>query len=232
MSSSGSILEAKELAIAAGGRRLIEGVDIELTTGEMLAMTGPSGCGKTSLLRAISGLDDPASGSIRFRGDSPLQTGWPDFRRHVVLIHQRPVMLDATVEENLMRPFRYRSVGMEFDRSLAVKLMNELSLRESQLHDPARRLSIGEQQRVSLIRALLIEPAVLLLDEPSSALDEQSRSALESVLIREIRRSRPERSAIVVTHDRVQGERLCDRMLDLEPYVVPADTSGGDGHAR
>ncbi|MDY7110364.1 MAG: ATP-binding cassette domain-containing protein [Planctomycetota bacterium] len=227
---SETLLSTIDLAVSAGGTRLLEGITLKLHAGEMLALTGPSGCGKTSLLRAIAGLDDPDAGEVRFREQPPEHTGWPAFRRHVTFVHQRPVMLNATVEENLRRPFRYRHVAREFDRDRAVALLKDFGLGEEHLAQEARTLSIGQQQRVSVVRALLIEPAVLLLDEPTSALDEDARSAVENLLRREGHRNG--RAALLVTHDREQARRLCDRSLDLRehlPEAGPRMRGGDDG---
>ena len=144
--------------------------------------------------------------------------GWPVFRRHVTFVHQRPVMLNATVEENLRRPLTHRHVAKDFDRDRALTLLRDLALGEEHLPQPARTLSIGQQQRVSVVRALLIEPEVLLLDEPTSALDEDARSGLEDLLRREGHRTG--RAALVVTHDREQARRLCDRQMDLREHIA------------
>jgi putative ABC transport system ATP-binding protein len=212
-----TLLSTIDLAVSAGGARLLENITLELCAGEMLALTGPSGCGKTSLLRAIAGLDDPEAGELRFRDQRPRDIGWPAYRRHVTFVHQRPVMLNATVEGNLRRPFQYRHVAREFDRDRAVALLKDFGLGEEHLAQEARTLSIGQQQRVSLVRALLIEPDVLLLDEPTSALDEDARSAVEDLLRREGHRKG--RAALLVTHDREQARRLCDRSLDLREHI-------------
>ncbi|UCD75782.1 MAG: ATP-binding cassette domain-containing protein [Phycisphaerales bacterium] len=222
------LLSIDDLAVSAGGVRLLEGVTMRMRPDELVALTGPSGCGKTTLLRAIAGLDDPSSGQVRFNGTTPGEMGWPRFRRHVVFLHQRPVMLEAPVEENLGRPLKHKSVDKIFDRDHAADLLAEVGLTAGHLKQPARTLSIGEQQRVSLVRALLIEPEVLLLDEPTSALDEDSRAAIEELLKRKT--SGGECAAIVVTHDRRQAERLADRVVNLKDHLS-AGRNGGGGHA-
>jgi ABC-type iron transport system FetAB ATPase subunit len=200
------------------GAPVLKDVDIALEREVLLGILGPSGCGKTSLLRTIAGLDDAADGEVRLRGRSPEEIGWPVYRRTVTLVQQQPVMLDDTVLENLARPFRHRSVSRPFDRGIAVDLMETLGLTEHCLGQQARTLSVGEQQRIALLRAILIGPEVLLLDEPTSALDEESETIIEQVLRLQVRRDG--RSAIVVTHDRRQAERLCDVRLDLQPNAI------------
>jgi ABC-type iron transport system FetAB ATPase subunit len=212
------VLEVRDLAIAPGDTPVLTDVNITLQRGMLLAIVGPSGCGKTSLLRAIAGLDDAAAGEVRLHDRSPAEVGWPAYRRVVTLVQQQPVMLDDTVLENLVRPLRHRSVSQSFDRGLAIDILETLGLTERCLGQQARTLSVGEQQRVALTRVILIEPEVLLLDEPTSALDEESQAIIEQVLRLQVRRHG--RSAIVVTHDRRQADRLCDAQLDLQPHVI------------
>ena len=217
------------LAVAPGGAPVLKDVNIALRREVLLGVLGPSGCGKTSLLRAIAGLEDAAAGEVRLHGRSPDEVGWPVYRRTVTLVQQQPVMLDDTVLENLARPFRHHSVSRPFDRGLAVDLLETLGLTERCLGQQARTLSVGEQQRVALLRAILIGPEVLLLDEPTSALDEESEAIIERVLRLQVRHNG--RSAIVVTHDRSQAERLCDERLDLQPHAIPSAQRRGLGDA-
>ena len=223
------VLEVRDLAIVPGGAPVLRDISISLQRGTLLAIVGPSGCGKTSLLRTIAGLDDAAKGEVRLHDRSPEEIGWPAYRRVVTLVQQQPVMLDDSVLENLLRPLRHRTVSQPFDRGLAVDILETLGLTERCLGQQARTLSVGEQQRVALTRAILIEPEVLLLDEPTSALDEESQAIIEQVLRFQVRRHG--RSAIIVTHDRRQADRLCDAQLDLQPHVVHRAQRGGVGDA-
>ena len=223
------VLEVRDLAIVPGGAPVLRDISISLQRGTLLAIVGPSGCGKTSLLRTIAGLDDAAKGEVRLHDRSPEEIGWPAYRSVVTLVQQQPVMLDDTVLENLGRPLRHRSVSQPFDRELAIDILETLGLTERCLGQQARTLSVGEQQRVALTRAILIEPEVLLLDEPTSALDEESQAIIEQVLRFQVRQHA--RSAIIVTHDRRQADRLCDAQLDLQPHVVHRAQRGGVGDA-
>lgn len=210
------LLALNGYAVAAGKRRLLEGLDLTLDPGQLLGIIGPSGCGKTTLLRAVAGLIDPAHGEVRFNGTPPGAEGWPNYRRHVVLLDQRPALLDATVEENLARPFTYRSARGGFPRSRAMDLLQRAGIDPGRLSQGARSLSVGQQQRVSLVRALLLDPAVLLLDEPTGALDEDSVAAVETLLREESQRT--PFGALLVTHDKSLAARLCDPCIDLGDY--------------
>jgi ABC-type iron transport system FetAB ATPase subunit len=210
------VLRLSGLAVATAGKTLLVGIDLELLAGELVALIGPSGCGKTTLLRAITGLCNPAAGKARLHGHCPDEMRWPCFRRQTVLVDQRPVLLDESVRENLVRPFGYRTANSAFSAEKARKLLSRLGLKDGVLDQAARSLSQGEQQRVCLARALLIEPAVLLLDEPTSALDEDSVENVEKILCEEVHRRNL--AALIVTHDRRQAERWCDRIVDLKAY--------------
>lgn len=178
-----------------------------------VALIGPSGCGKTTLLRAVAGLIDPAAGAVKLRGESPATVGWPEFRRQVAYVAQQPVLFDATVAANLARPFRYRSVAGEFTRERAAALLERLGL--DCLEENAWELSVGQQQRVCLARALLVQPAVLLLDEPAAALDETAAAKMEKLLLEQADAGL---GVLLVTHNRQQAGRWCERQLDLTEH--------------
>lgn len=223
------------LTVASNGVRLLERLDLTVEAGEVVGLTGRSGCGKTTLLRAVAGLIDPVEGEVKLDGRRAEDLGWPAYRRRVVLVDQRPVLLDATVRANLDRPFRYNVAETGFPAERAAELLDRLELGSHRMLQDARSLSVGQQQRVCLIRALLVEPAVLLLDEPTSALDQESLSAVES-LIREQAHGRG-LACLIVTHDIVQIERWCDRRVDLTPNIVeptvvpPTNAKGGGSYA-
>jgi putative ABC transport system ATP-binding protein len=221
----GSVLSLSRFAVAAAGRTLLAGIDLQLSGGELLAIIGPSGCGKTSLLRAVAGLTDPVEGEARLAGQCPADLRWPCYRRRNVLVDQRPVLRSGTVRANLERPFRYRTATGPYPAAAAQELLEQLGLGPDRLNQDARSLSQGEQQRVCLARALLLEPAVLLLDEPTSALDEEAAAATEQVVRREARHRGL--AGLIVTHSRRQAERWCDRSFDLKPYMARQAKAGG-----
>jgi len=213
------LLELERLSVEAEGQHpLLRGVSLSLGKGELLALTGPSGCGKTTLLRSVAGIIDPAAGQVTFLGRTPAEHGWPAYRRRVVFVSQQPVMLENTVRENLARPFRYRSAaGASFPEQLARELLDRLGVGGERLDQQARSLSVGQQLRVGFIRALLLEPAVLLLDEPASALDEESAGRLRQQLEREAEER--DLAALLVTHDRSEASGWCHRKFDLRAFA-------------
>ena len=217
-SDEGLLLEVREVSVAAGGSVLLRDVAFSLPAGGAAALGGPSGCGKTTLLRAVAALDDLASGEVLLRGKRPEEYDWPAWRRRVVLVHQRPVVLRGTVRDNLARPFSYAAAGgVPFPEDRAAELLDRLEVGSDRMDQDARSLSVGQQQRVCVARALLVEPDVLLLDEPSSALDESSLTLLE----REIAAFRSRGGAVaVVSHDLHFVSRLGGHVVELAPNVT------------
>ncbi len=204
------------MEVIIGGVRLLCDVAFSVARGELLGLMAPSGRGKTTLLRTAAGLIDGGTGRILLHGRPPEHYGWPAFRRRVVLVGQKPALLDASVEANLRRPWRYASAAGTFPEAEAGALLERLGLDGAALSQQAHTLSVGQQQRVCLVRALLLEPDALLLDEPTSALDEDAAAAVEHTL-REQAETRG-MAAVVVSHDRAQMARLCARSVELAPY--------------
>ncbi len=205
---------ADKLSVAAGGVRLLAGVEVCLERGAWVGVAGPSGCGKSTLLRAVAGLSDASEGEIRLDGHTPGELGWPGFRRQVVLVAQKPVLLDGSVEDNLARPFSYRTAEGAYPQERAEGLLARLGL-AGRMAQEARSLSVGQQQRVCLVRSLLLSPRVVLLDEPTSALDEAAAEAVLA-LLEELRAEGL--GLLMVSHDRGQMERWCGRIVDLAPF--------------
>jgi len=170
------------------------------------ALLGPSGSGKSTLLRLLNRLADPDEGVVRFHGTDVRELDPLDLRRRVGLVPQLPAPVPGSVRENVC--FGPRLNGDEVDPERPVRLAG---LDSSFLERDASRLSVGEQQRVMLARALALEPEVLLLDEPTASLDSAATAAVEDAL-----RNLQEVSLVLVTHDRGQAERLAGRTIELE----------------
>jgi putative ABC transport system ATP-binding protein len=216
-------LRGRGLAVEAG-TRLLSGLDLDVAPGEVCAVTGASGVGKTTLLRALAGLIDFAEGEVRLGGQIPADIGWPTFRRRVVYVAQRPALHEESVEATLARPFRYRSAKGAFSAGRAEELLARVGVGAERLSQEARSLSVGQQQRVCVVRGLLVEPEFLLADEPTSALDAEAVRAVEE-LLREEAHLR-QMGVLVVTHDAAQAERFCDRRIDLGPFAAPEKAIG------
>ena len=236
------ILRLRGLVVKTGDRTLLTGFDLTVAAGELVAVTGPSGCGKTALLRTISGLQ-AGEGTVTLHGQTPQQLGWPHFRRQVLQVDQQPVLLAGTVQDNLQRPFTYGHMTAAFDPDRASQLLARTGLGDVGLGDvdlgnvglgkvglgkaslgsvglgsDALALSVGQQQRVCLVRALLLDPAILLLDEPTAALDEAAVAQAEELVTDQVTTQRA--GALIVTHNTQQAARWCDRQIDLTPYLA------------
>ncbi len=227
-----ALLSLNAVTVGVGRAPLLAEVSLALQPGELIALTGPSGSGKTTLLRAVAGLISPLAGDVLLTGRRPEDLGWPEYRRNVVLVQQQPALLDVTVAGNLERAFSYQVASRCFSADRACWLLERLGIESGRMVQQARSLSSGEQQRVCLARGLLVEPRVLLLDEPTAALDEETEAAVEELVSEET--SRRGAGAVVVTHDRRQAERWCDRTVDLSANMhglalAQSGTVGCDG---
>jgi ABC-type multidrug transport system ATPase subunit len=205
-------LSVKDLGFGIGGRTLGRGFAIDVDAGDSVGVMAPSGAGKTTLLRTLAGLIDPLAGTMTLDARAPEAWGWPEWRRRVIYVAQRPVIFRGSVLDNVARAFAYRSAGAAFDRSRAERGLERLGL-GSHRDTPAERLSAGEQQRVGLLRALELRPSVLLLDEPTSALDVETEALVESML-GELSRNHGA-ALIVVTHRPEQAGRVAQRVIAL-----------------
>jgi putative ABC transport system ATP-binding protein len=198
------------------GGWLIREVSAWVGFGERLGVLGPSGAGKTVLLRAIALLDPLDEGSVRWDGRVVRGADVPDYRKRVVYLHQRPALLEGTVEDNLRYPFALRAHrDRSFDPTRAEDLLERLGRERGFLAKNSRDLSGGESQLVGLIRAVQLDPAVLLLDEPTASLDPAATRAVEGWLDDWLAARPAERALVWVSHDADQARRMTGRRIHL-----------------
>lgn len=153
------------------GRRMLDGVTLSILRGAFTTLAGPSGAGKTTLLRLINRLDDADGGTVSVLGTPLAQWSVGELRRRVALVTQEPSLLGMTVRENLILPFRLRG-GLPPDLEHRMEsAMEAAQLEPELLRESAASLSVGQKQRAALARALIGEPEVLLLDEPTAGQD-------------------------------------------------------------
>ena len=198
----------RDVTCRRGGRVILPGLTVELEEG-MTALVGPSGAGKSTLLRLLNRLVDPDSGTIDYRGRDVRDYDVLELRREIALVPQLPALLPNSVAQNVSYGPGLCGRQCDLDRALALA-----GLASTFAERPAKQLSVGEQQRVMLARALALEPAVLLLDEPTAALDQRTRDAVERTLLE--LHQRVSAAIILVTHDQGQARRLGDRVLVLD----------------
>jgi putative ABC transport system ATP-binding protein len=222
------LLEARGIGRLAPltGQWLLKDIDLAVRGGDRVAIVGPNGSGKTLLLRALTLLDPIEAGVILWQGQPLSAQAIPHYRRDVIYLHQRPVLTDGSVEDNLRRPFElhcHRPRG--FDRAVVLDFLRQHGLEEAFLAKSARELSGGEGQVVSLLRAIQLEPHVLLLDEPTAALDARTVTLLEQCVAHWQEASPGERAVIWVSHNRDQVERVADRILAMKAGVLSGSTT-------
>jgi heme exporter protein A len=196
------VCETVALVRRFGRRRAVNGIDLRIGAGECLALFGPNGAGKTTLLRLLAGLLRPTSGEVRILG-APLTSGAVAQRGEVGLISHQSMLYDVlTVAENI--EFAAKLHGVRDTRSATAAAVERLGLRGREL-TPVRALSRGWQQRVSIARAIVHQPALVLLDEPYTGLDVAGASAL-TLLLRSLRDAGS--ALALVTHSVDEGLAL------------------------
>ena len=174
------IFELDNLGFVSPEKMILEGISLSIKEGEHLTITGPSGSGKSSLLKLLAALVSPSSGLIFYQGQDLGDLDPVAYRREVSYCFQQPVLFGQTVRDNVAFPFEIRQIP--FDQERVLTALARLNLGPEFLEKPIKDLSGGEKQRVALVRNLLFEPKVLLLDEVSSGLDEKTKILLRTFL--------------------------------------------------
>lgn len=201
-------LKVRQLVYNVGKQRLIDGIDLTIEKDRRTIIMGPNGAGKSLLLRLLHGLLTPTEGEICW-GETPRVD---QARQRQALVFQRPVLLRRSVGANLCFALKLRRYTRA-EREERLRHILELASLSHLADRPARVLSQGEQQRVAVARALVLEPEVLLLDEPTVSLDPVSVEAIEELILAVHGRGT---KIILVTHDMAQARRLADEVVFLE----------------
>jgi len=195
---------------------LLDDVSLTIESGMRLALTGPSGGGKTLLLRALARLDSLDRGEIRYGGHRVYHDAVPRYRASVIYLHQRPALIEDTVDAALRKPFTLNVHRQrKFDRLLVMVLLSALGRDAAFLEKKVAELSGGEIQVSALVRALQLDPAILLLDEPTSALDGPTAMAVEQLIERWLTAS-DHRAMIWVSHNEAQARRVGRTAMHME----------------
>ncbi len=171
-----TIIELDGLSYKASDKVILSDIDLNVSKGDFLSITGPSGSGKSTLLKIVASLLSKSSGSFYFEGKAIEEIDPVTYRKAVSYCFQSPVLFGETVSDNLSFPFKIRNV--DFDKDRAEKMLASVGLEPIYLDKKITELSGGEKQRVALIRNIIFTPKVLLLDEVTSALDEDNRKII------------------------------------------------------
>lgn len=198
---------------------LFSNLTTTIESSERIALLGKSGQGKSTLLRMLALLDNADSGEIRFNGIRENEMEARIWRTKVTYVAQQAIMLPGTIEDNLKTVSKIHNET--FDDKLAVKLMKEVGLETLDWAKKAADLSGGEKQRVALVRSLLLAPSILLLDEVTASLDQQSKAYVENLLVKW---TEVEKTAFIwVTHDLEQAKKISDRIWFMENGTLAID---------
>lgn len=207
-----------------GGRplRILQKTSLDIRAGEVLAVVGPSGSGKSTLLRLFNRLLEPDSGEILLAGENIRNLSPPALRTRIPLVTQKPFLFAGSVGDNLQAPARLRRTALpDLAGSAARELLELCQVEQGWLGRDARKLSIGQQQRICLARAMIGPCQALLLDEPTSALDRPTADLLAQTFRQLVRRK--QLAIVLVTHDLRLAERCADRVaLLLDGAIVEA----------
>ena len=204
-----TLIEIHDLAVQRGGRETLNIASLSIPRGETLAIVGPNGAGKSTLLLAVGRLIQPVSGEIIYDGKSLMELNGLEYRRKISFVFQDPLLMDMPVEENVALGLKFRGLPKDEIQARVEKWLRQLGI-ESLAKRRAGQMSGGEAQRVSLARAFVLEPELLLLDEPFSSLDPPTRSNLLEDLSELL--SRDHRTAIFVTHNLNEAAKLSHRI--------------------
>jgi tungstate transport system ATP-binding protein len=200
-------LEVEHLSKSFGPIKALNDVSFNIRGKGITSIVGTSGAGKTTLLRLIAGLEEPSRGRVLLDGrpETP-----PTLRKRATLVFQKSVMFSSTVYENLAYGLRIRGVPSDEIRQRVEEVLKLVRL-ERYGGRTAKKLSGGEQQRVSLARALILQPEVLLLDEPTANLDSGNAGIIESIL----KETALHRMILLATHNLSQALRLATGVIHL-----------------
>lgn len=215
LSERETVFEARDLAVFYGRQRAIDGVNLDIYQRLITAIIGPSGCGKSTFLRTLNRMNDlvpsaSLSGELRYRGIDLYGPGVDavEVRRRVGMVFQKPNPFHSSIYDNVAYGMRILGMRKGLDGRVekalrAAALWDEV---KDRLKDSALGLSGGQQQRLCIARAIAVEPEVILFDEPASALDPISTSAIED-LMHELKR---DYTLVIVTHNMQQAARVAD----------------------
>ncbi len=203
------LITIRNLVIRRNHRDVLRVDSLDIQRGETLAVVGPNGAGKSTLLLALAHLLKPASGEVKYGGKHLREWDELEYRRKIAFVFQDPLLMDLSVEDNVALGLKFRGVDKAESHIRAEKWMKAMGV-DSLAKRRAGQLSGGEAQRVSLARAFVLDPELLLMDEPFSAVDPPTRVQLLGDLSNLL--SQDHRTTIFVTHNLKEAAQVGDRV--------------------
>lgn len=216
------MLEVKNLVKKFGRRRVLKGINLKVEKGEVVGIIGSSGCGKSTLLRSINYLEKPTSGKIIFKGvDTSTKKNLTEYRMHIGMVFQQyNLFKNMSVLDNIiLAPVKLKLKTVSEATKDAKELLKKIKL-ENKINAYPASLSGGQQQRIAIIRALNMEPELMLFDEPTSALDPEMIGEVEE-LIKLI--AKEGMTMIIVSHDLKFLKEITTRMIYMHDGVIAED---------
>lgn len=178
---------------------------------KITTLVGASGSGKTTILRMLNKMISPTKGRIMFDGTDLRQINSVAHRRHVIMLSQSPAMFEGSIRDNLNAGLRFQERELPSDETL-YQILEQVKLKKS-LESSVNTLSGGEKQRLALGRVLLLNPEVYLLDEPSSALDDETEEIVIQMLTKHVRKEK--KTIVMVTHSKAIAEKYSDTIIEI-----------------
>lgn len=206
----GRLFHIDNCSVKIDGKTILTPLTLDILKGDFVTITGASGSGKSTLLQLLLGFREPSQGKISYLEVPIKGSQLSKLREDVAVVFQEPPLSGTTVEEVLLLPFSYKCNKKNHpDTEEVVRTLKSVGLSEALLKQSPSNLSGGEKQRIALVRALLLNRPILILDEISSALDAQNRDTIHRLL------SSPKRTVIVVSHDKEWIEKSA-KVVTLE----------------
>ncbi len=210
------LLEVRELRKDFDNKEILKGVSLELHKGEVLVVLGPSGCGKSTLLRCLNGLEKIQGGDIRFKDNSIIEknTNWEDVREKIGMVFQNYELFPhMTVIENiLLGPLKVQKRDKAEVLNQAEQLLQKVGLLDRKDAYP-RQLSGGQKQRIAIVRALCMNPEVMLFDEVTASLDPEM---VREVLVVMLSLAKQGMTMVIVTHEMGFAQSVADRVIFMD----------------
>lgn len=203
-------IEIRGLKKNYGNKEILNIEQLSLERGKIMGLSGVNGAGKTTLLRIIAGLDSCYQGLVTYDGRAQLDN---QLRQQMTYLSQKPYRMSGTVQENVSYPLVLRKAEGKMIEIKVRALLEELGIQDLS-HQQANSLSGGEAQKMALARALVFEPKLLLLDEPTASIDAQTIEQIEALLIK--RNREHQTTMILISHNREQLTKICDSLIELE----------------